>query len=417
MLTLMSLTVFQGLGTLLVVLERRFGWSRFALSVAFSLARVEGAVLGPIEGILVDRIGSRRMALFGYLIMGVGFLLLAGVNSLWQFYVAFIVITLGSGLGGWLAMVAMVNNWFRRRRSFAMAAAMSGVHFGGFLVPVFAIVLEAYGFKTTSLGIGIFLLLIIGPVASAIRNHPEDYGMRPDGDPPPGSEPRSPGAAAASASLDVDEEVHFSVRQALKTSAFWLLTLAQVASSIAIVTLSLHLSPKLVDMGMSLPRAGMVQTGYTVVALGTQFVSGYFADRLPKPPLIALLLTLQAIAILILALAETPDLVWLFALLYGIGFGGRTPLTTAIRGEYFGRRSFGRIMGISQLPMNIGMMFAPPFAGHMFDTTGSYRVPFTVFAALSFIGAILMLFVRKPGMPAPQRGADSGSSRAIPIRE
>ncbi len=131
MLSLMALTVFQGLGTFLVAFERQFGWTRTQMSGAFALARAEGAVLGPIEGWLIDRLGNRRMILIGYVIMGVGFILFSQVDSLWEFYAVFMLITLGSGLGGWLAMISMVNNWFIRRRSLAIAAAMSGVHVGG----------------------------------------------------------------------------------------------------------------------------------------------------------------------------------------------------------------------------------------------------------------------------------------------
>ncbi len=398
MLTLMSLTVFQGLGTMMVALERKFGWSRTALSGAFALSRAEGAVLGPIEGFLIDRLGSRRMTLIGYLIMAVGFVLQSRVNELWQFYAAFIVISLGAGLGGWLAMIAMVNNWFNRKRSIAMASAMSGAQFGGFLVPLFAFCIESFGFRWVSLGIGVLMFVIIGPVTKAIRNHPEEYGMRPDGDPPEGEADGSDREAHAAAAA----EPQFTVRQALRTSAFWLLTIAQVTSSVAIVSLSLHLSPKLTDMGMSLTHAGFVTLAYTLTALPSMILAGLVADRLPKPPLIAFLLFLQSCAILLLALNETETtyLPWVFAFFYGIGFGGRMPLTTAIRGEYFGRRAFATIMGVSQLPMNVGMIFAPLFAGYMFDTTGTYIVPFTVFAALSFLGAVLMLFVRRPAAPA-----------------
>ena len=129
----MSLTVFQGLGTVLVSLERQYGWSRTALSGAFSMARVEGAILGPIEGVLVDRVGTRRMVLIGFILMGIGFVWLSQVDNLIEFYAAFMTISLGSGLGGWLAIVAMVNNWFDKRRSFAMSIAMSGIHLGGLL--------------------------------------------------------------------------------------------------------------------------------------------------------------------------------------------------------------------------------------------------------------------------------------------
>ena len=386
LLTLMSLTVFQGLGTILVALERQFGWSRTALSGAFSLARVEGAILGPVEGLLVDRVGTRKMVFIGYILMGLGFLWLGQVETLWAFYASFMLITLGSGLGGWLAIIAMVNNWFTRQRTFAMASAMSGIHFGGLLVPLLALGIEAFEFSGAATIIGVFLLIVVGPAAKAIRNHPEDMGLQPDGDSENSSE----------SVLTEEDEPDFTAAQALRTPAFWILTVMQVASSVAIVTLALHLVPKLTDMGMTLSGAGTVVLTYTIVALPSQFLSGYFADRLPKTLMIAIFLAIQGIALTIIAFADTILLAYIFALLYGIGFGGRNPLTTAIRGEYFGRKAFATIMGISQFPMNIGMIGAPLFAGYMFDTTNSYVIPFSVFAILTFFGAFLMLFVKKP---------------------
>ncbi len=386
LLTLMSLTVFQGLGTILVALERQFGWSRTALSGAFSLARVEGAILGPVEGFLVDRIGTRKMVLIGYILMGLGFIWLGQVETLWEFYASFLTITLGSGLGGWLAIIAMVNNWFTRQRTFAMASAMSGIHFGGLLVPLLALGIETFEFRGAATIIGVFLLIVVGPAAKVIRNRPEDMNLQPDGDTERLSE----------SVLTEDEEPDFTAGQALRTPVFWILTIMQVASSIAIVTLALHLVPKLTDMGMTLSGAGTVVLAYTIVALPSQFLSGYFADRLPKTLMIAIFLAIQGIAITIIAFADSVLLAYLFAVLYGIGFGGRNPLTTAIRGEYFGRKAFATIMGLSQFPMNIGMIGAPLFAGYMFDTTNSYVIPFSVFAILTFFGAFLMLFVKKP---------------------
>ncbi|MDP6451916.1 MAG: MFS transporter [SAR202 cluster bacterium] len=392
MLTLMSLTVFQGLGTMLVTLERQFGWTRTALSGAFALARVEGAVLGPLEGFLVDRIGNRRMVLIGYTIMGIGFILMSQVRSLWHFYAAFIIISLGSGLGGWLAMISMINNWFNRRRSFALASAMSGIHVGGLLVPLLALAIEWFGFNGAALGIGVFLLVIIGPVSRVIRNRPEDYGMHPDG--------VAPDAEISETKADddpqEDDEPDFTAAQALRTPVFWTLTVVQVATSISVVTLALHLVPKLTDMGMSLSGASTIVLTYTIVALPSQFISGFFADRLPKPPVIFVFLLLQGAAILTIAVADTVLMAVAFAVMYGIAFGGRSPLMTAIRGDYFGRKAFATIMGLSQFPMNLGMIVAPLFAGYMFDTTGTYFVPFVTFASLTFLGAGLMLFVKKP---------------------
>ena len=387
----MSLTVFQGLGTVLVSLERQYGWSRTALSGAFSMARVEGAILGPIEGVLVDRVGTRRMVLIGFILMGIGFVWLSQVDNLIEFYAAFMTISLGSGLGGWLAIVAMVNNWFDKRRSFAMSIAMSGIHLGGLLVPVFAFSIERLDFSITTIGVGLILLVVVGPATLIIRSKPEDMGLLPDG------KPENETVSENGVVIDsLETESDFTVMQALKTPAFWILTVTQISSSVSIVTLALHLVPKLTDMGMTLSSAGTVVLAYTVVALPAQSIAGYLAERLPKILMISIFLFLQGAGIALIAVFDNVIAAYMFALLYGIGFGGRTPLITAIRGDYFGRKAFATIMGVSQFPMNLAMIVAPLFAGYMFDTTGTYIVPFMTFSVLCIFGSGLILFVRKP---------------------
>ena len=412
LLTLVSSTSFQGLGLYLVALERKFGWSRTVISAPFALARVQGAVIGPLEGWLIDRIGSRRMILIGYATMGIGFILFSQIHSIWQYILSYILISLGGGLGGWLAVIAMVNNWFVRRRSFALATAMSGVHFGGFLVFVLAIGLESHGFRTTTLGIGLFLLATTIPVSRIIRNRPEDMGLMPDGDPQTSGDVRSEHSESADEAAEETPEPDFTARQAVRTPVFWVLAFIHMTSTISIVTLAVHLVPKLNDMGFSLTGASVVVSTYTGVALVTQFVAGYLGDRLPKPPLILFFLLLQATSLLVLALTESKEMAFVFAGLYGLGIGGRIPLMTAIRGDYFGRKAFATIMGFSMLPNNLGMMVAPLFAGYMFDMRGSYLIPFMGFAAMNFAGALGMLFVRKPGAAAGWQEVE-GTSKQV----
>lgn len=408
LLTLMALSVFQGLGTFLVALQREFGWSRTVLSGAFSLSRAQGAVIGPIEGWLIDKVGNRRMILFGYLLMAFGFLMFSQVGNnkfwdigvfrlesgVWQFYIAFITISLGSGVGGWLAIMALLNNWFVRQRSLAIATSMSGIHLGGLLVPVLALGIELYGFRLTTFGIAIFLVALILPVFTLLRDKPEDMGLLPDGG---RASPRHPTerSTAQPASAD-DDEPEFTAMQALRTRAFWILTIVHMSSSVSIVTLALHLAPKLTDMGMSLSGAGSIVLIYTILALPTQFVAGWLADRMPKPPLIFFFIFLQGVAIMLVAVTDQIFMALIFAIMYGIGFGGRIPLLTSIRGEYFGRKAFATIMGLSQMPNNICMIFAPLFAGFMFDTTGTYFIPFAFFGLLNVLGAFLMLTVKRP---------------------
>ena len=183
MLMLMSTTVFQGVGTFFVALERTFGWNRTTLSGAFALSRAEGALLGPLEGFLVDRLGTRRMVIVGYLVMGLGFIFYSQIQTVWHFYVAYIAISLGSGVGGWIAFVTLINNWFSRRRALAMSIAVSGIQLGGFLVPLMAWGIESHGFRMTALGIGIVLIVVAVPASRFVRNLPEDVGSLPDGAP------------------------------------------------------------------------------------------------------------------------------------------------------------------------------------------------------------------------------------------
>ena len=138
-----TVPVFQGMPVWFVVLERNFGWSRAQLSLAFSLTRVEGTIMGPISGYLIDRLGPRRMVTIGLLLIGIGFLLFSRIHNLWQFYVAFIIMTSGMGLGTWLPMMTVLNNWFIKHRSTAMAIAMEGFAFGGIvIIPILAWTLD-----------------------------------------------------------------------------------------------------------------------------------------------------------------------------------------------------------------------------------------------------------------------------------
>ena len=321
MLMLMSTTVFQGVGTFFVALERNFGWNRTTLSGAFALSRVEGALLGPLEGLLVDRLGTRRMVIIGYLVMGLGFIYYSQIQEVWHFYVAYLAISLGSGVGGWIAFVTLINNWFSRRRALAMSIAVSGIQLGGFLVPMLAWGIENHDFRMTSLGIGVVLIVVAVPASSFVRNRPEDVGALPDGEPLR----RASAATGDPAESESADGVELSPREALKTLAFWVIAVARLTSVVSIVTLSVHLVPKLTDSGISLITANFVVTLYTFVAFLSGFVAGYLADRTSKTGVLFVCMLLQALAMAILTVTDGLAMAMVFAVLWGAGFGGRVP--------------------------------------------------------------------------------------------
>ena len=137
-----------------------------------------------------------------------------------------------------------------------MATSMTGIHLGGFLVPLLALSIESQGFRITMFEIGVFLMVIVIPVSMVIRNKPEDYGMRPDGDPP--RTRKAPHSEQIMPRNESDEEPDFTARQALRTPAFWILTIVHMSSTMSIVALGVHLVPKLTDMGFTLTGASVV---------------------------------------------------------------------------------------------------------------------------------------------------------------
>ena len=179
--------VWSGVGVWIKALEIQFSWSRAQLTGAFSMAQLEGSIIGPLMGYLIDKLGPRRMVLMGFIITGLGFLLFSRTDSIIIFYVSYGLIMLGTAAGTWLPFMSVVNRWFVRKRGVSMAIAGLGSPLGGLaLVPVlaWAVTPGSHGWDVTAQWIGVVFLVVAWPMSQFVRVSPEDYGLRPDGDPP-----------------------------------------------------------------------------------------------------------------------------------------------------------------------------------------------------------------------------------------
>ena len=464
---LTSVPIFHAMGLWFVALEAAFGWNRTQLSLAFSFTRVEGGILGPIEGYLVDRVGVRRMVLIGLSILGCGFLLFSQVRDArdipvlrdlpfhllpdfmqviqpaLMFYFVFMIMALGQGLSGWLTMNTMLNNWFSRHKTKAMGYSSSIGRLGALvLIPAIAWAVDPeqdnLGWSMTALLLGIVTLALVLPIVKVIRGRPEDYGLLPDGDPPgeqpstqpPPQQPRARQATTRPAASErpatpprraAPRQRDFTLREAMRTPTFWLISFGQGFTSMVLIAMMAHLAPMLYDQGVSVPMAGWVVSTYTAMSMLFQIVGGYVGDRISKRVAYFCFTSIQAGAVAILvfapdiaAAAGVPNLVvvFAFAILFGIGFGGRNPLSTSIRGEYFGRSSFGKIMGMSQVPMNMMLLVAPIYPAVLLNTLGNYDFAFLSLAALNFIGGAMFLLAKPPRLgPRQPRSSQTGRAR------
>ena len=405
-MTVATVPLFHAMTLWSVALENHFGWKRGALSLALSLTRVEGGLMGPVEGFLTDKLGARKMVLSGFIILGLGFLVFwkidAGfwpVGPLYMFYAAYMIMALGQGMGSWVPMMTTINNWFSRRMASAMGWA-NWISRGGALIiiPLMDFGIHSdIGWQGTALTLAIVVFGAALPLSFVIRNRPEDMGLEPEDDARPSSRGAAGRGTAGGQSTPAASQ-GLTAQEAIRTPAFWLIAVGHGLTSMIILAIFTHLGLFLKDADFE-NQVGRVVTTYTFVAMWAQLIGGYVGDRYSKRLCLFIFTTIQAAAVVMLTFSTQLWMFYAFAVVFGLGFGGRNPLTTSIRGEYFGRGNFGKILGISTIPMNILLLGAGPFAGYMYDWQESYTVAFLVLAGFNFLGGVCFLFARRPQIP------------------
>jgi MFS family permease len=387
---------FQGIASLafsayLIPLQNQFGWSAAALAGPRSVTQVEGAITGPLEGFLVDRFGPRRVVAVGIFITGIGFILFGIMNSYWMYYLSSMVITLGIGLQGLLVMSVTVNNWFNRRRTIANSVMGLGYSMAGVIgVPAITFIILQSDWQMAAFVTAGFVWVVGFPFAMLLRVGPETVGSVPDGS--------LPDVSAAKQGYVV-EAYDFTLKEAIRTRSFWLLAAGWSISNIGILGVQVHLFLHLENVGLPTAMVALVWSVASLSNIPSRLLGGFFGDRLPKNIMLGVSVILMAVAVYILAVTDSPALAFSYAVIFGIGWGIRTPIVNAIQGEYFGRKSQGIIRGWLQslgLPIIIA---APVVAGYMWDIQGTYRHIFSIMAAIMLVGSVLIFFATRPAPP------------------
>lgn len=385
-----AMTWMHSYGAYTTLLQEDFGWSMSVLSWAFALTRLESGLLGPLQGWLVDRYGPRLILTIGTIIFGIGFFMFAIVDSIPTFFAAFILIALGSSLGGWATLMVAIVTWFDKHRAKAIAWSQIGFSLGGLSVWLIAIGLESLGWRAMAFISGVSILLIAGPLVQLVRHRPEEIGEVPDG---------------IQKSEDISGEVSepmisFTWQQASRAPSFWLISIGHSFSLLTVSSLLMHLVPHLTkNLGYELVDATIVFGMMTGVQLIGLFLGGFLGDRFDKRLLCVYCMIGHFVGLMAITYADSYAMVALFLVAHGLGWGIRGPLMVALRADYFGPKSFGTIMGISSLIVMLGMTTGPIFCGWMFDKHGNYQLAFTIMASVSFLGSFCFYFARPPMAP------------------
>lgn len=392
---LQSALLGQAYGAYVVLLRSEFGWGKTLLSGAAALREAERGLVGPAQGWLLDRFGPRVVARVGIIILAVGFILFSQVQSPLTFYGAFIVMSIGASLMGYLTVTFTVVQWFERRRSTAISLASAGFALGGMAVPVVVVLLEAFGWRATAFGSGVVVLLVGLPLAQVLKHHPSDLGLHPDGDEPLARE----GTQVAGERPRFDS-TDFTLREALREPSFWWISLGHASALFVVSAMGVHLVSHLIEsQGYSLGEASATVFAMTLLFFIGTISGGLLGDRINKRLLVVCCMVMHMAGLLLLSHATNLSMVVAFVVLHGLAWGWRGPQMAALRADYFGRAAFGKILGVSNMVIILGTISGPLIAGFMYDRTGNYRIGFDFLAAIALAGSIFFILARKPAPP------------------
>ena len=365
-----------------------------ATALAFGLARAENGVIGPISGWMIDKYGVRPLMFAGTFIVGIGYLLLSQADNFIAFLVIYIlVISIGASTSFMQATTASINSWFIRRRGLAMSVNAAAFRLGGAaMVPILSVFVLKYGWQNASIGIGLMMIFLVMPMALFFRRSPEAYGLNPDGDADShdNSLPTDGTGPASIATYD-----SWTTKEALKTRAFWILSIGTMLRIAAHGTIFVHLIAILDWKDIDRQVAANIVGGLALVAVPLILLAGYYGDRIGRTKILSMGYAMSAVSLFLVVFAEG-TLPLFLALLLFTGSEAGSSLNWALVGDLFGRKSFATIRGMMAPLYNSVLMVGPVAAGFAFDWTGTYTPVLISGGVLMLLAAVVFLKLEAP---------------------
>ncbi len=382
--------IFLGFTAFLVPYTESFGVGRGPISLVFGFSSVAGVAASP----LIGRYGARRVTMAGVASMGAGLCLMSLAQNLLHYgLIQLTLVTMGGFVVLFYGSATVVNNWFDRRRGLAFGFFFTGISLGAALVFVVNFLVESLGWRDATLVIGVTTFVIGLPLASILRDRPEDFGMLPDGDRPDSARAR-PAAGFAEHGL--------TLRQAMRTSAFWTLSIGFASRNFVIAGMAAHFIPAVVDKGFSSTTGAQMLLVFAGAAFVNRLLTSYISDYVPKAKMTALMVAIGVGAFFIMMWAESIWVIVIFVLVYSLAWAGSGGgMISAIRGEFFGRANYAVISGAGNLVQAGGEVLGPAAAGILYDRTGSYTNAYLVFIGMLSLSAIALLLTRAPRARMP----------------
>lgn len=365
--------IHSSFGVFNVALLDTFGWSRGATAGIFSVVLSVDALLSPLVGHLLDRYGTKKVAVGGCLALVIGLFLSSRVSALWQLYLCFgIVLAVGFTFTGMVPHVFLISEWFSTKRASAIGLVYAGSGVGiMILAPLSERLISGYGWQRAfEIYTAVVVIALLPMVWLTYRHGPHGEHLR-------------------RRSKETDEPSRWTARLALQSLQFWLLFIARVAAACGTTVIVTHQVAHVADVGFSTFVAASIFGFAGITSSFGRVIFGFIADRLSKQAAYTLNIAMTVVGVGALMILRDPSQAWLlyvYVIFFGIGFGSRAVIFSALTADIFSGRGFGSILGYSTVAVGVGGALGSYLGGVFHDWTGSYLVSFalsTLLLALS----------------------------------
>ena len=388
---------FRGFGVLVLPIRDQLMITQAQTNLVFSVARAEGGLEGPLAGWLIDKFGNRKVLVPSLMITVAGYFLMAfWMPSLWSFAVVYLgLVSLGNSMAFQHACFAALNQWFIRRRSLSISILAAVSSLGGLaLIPTMNLLIDKTNLQWGLVASGLFYLVILLPICYWFRNRPEDMGLLPDG-------ATRPPAVTGTRGATRQEYRDYTVREALRTQAYWFLLLGAGLRQTATLGILVSLFPILIeDKGMSPQMAANLVGAMSAINFVSRLVMGYLGDRVSKKAILGLSLSVEGLGYLFLWLGDWQTAVGItlvlgFVVCEGM-MDGAGVIVWAALGEYFGRSRFATLRGYITFGYAWALVASPVYAGWIYDRFGNYDRAIVPGAICAMIAGVFFMLIKKP---------------------
>jgi MFS family permease len=364
-----------------------FGWDRGSISSAFFLNMTFYALSLVAAGKLYDRYGPRWVIVLSTLFLSGGYVLVAFINTLWQFLVCYgIIAAIGLGGPSVTLMAAITSKWFARWRGAAVSLALSGNSIGQFvLIPLFTVYVTHYGWRASYFAIGCIMLVVnITLALFVIKGDPEDLGQRPLGHGPKDSSAHE---------VSMTDFPDLGLSEAIRTRSFWLFLVVMFICGSGDFLVTTHLIPLVTDHGISPTTAGNMLAWLGLMSLAGILVAGPASDLIGNKIPIALTFLLRFFLFILILRYQSLASFYAFAVAFGFTLLITAPLNATLMGRLYGYTHLGIITGFITTVHHLGGGFWAYVGGAIYDQTATYRLAFILSAIMALIAVLSTILI------------------------